>query len=29
LELVFRSLGKKASGEKCDAVEGLIKELTG
>jgi ferritin-like metal-binding protein YciE len=26
LEQVFKSIGKKASGEKCDAIEGLIKE---
>ncbi|MDF1609584.1 ferritin-like domain-containing protein [Hoeflea sp. YIM 152468] len=26
LEKVFKSIGKKASGEKCDAIEGLIKE---
>jgi ferritin-like metal-binding protein YciE len=26
LEAVFKSIGKKASGEKCDAIEGLIKE---
>ena len=24
---MFKSLGKKASGEKCDAIEGLIKAL--
>lgn len=29
LELVFKSIGKKASGEKCDAIEGLIKEADG
>lgn len=29
LEQVFRSIGKKASGEKCDAIEGLIKEADG
>ena len=29
LEAVFKSLGKKASGEKCDAIEGLIKETDG
>ena len=29
LELVFKSIGKKASGEKCDAIEGLIKETEG
>jgi ferritin-like metal-binding protein YciE len=26
LQAVFKSIGKKASGEKCDAIEGLIKE---
>jgi len=26
LEQVFESIGKKASGKKCDAMEGLIKE---
>lgn len=26
LEQVFKSVGEKASGEKCDAIEGLIKE---
>lgn len=26
LDKVFKSIGKKASGEKCDAIEGLIKE---
>ncbi len=26
LEKVFKSIGKTASGEKCDAIEGLIKE---
>lgn len=26
LEKVFKSIGKKPSGEKCDAIEGLIKE---
>ncbi|POF29779.1 YciE/YciF ferroxidase family protein [Roseibium marinum] len=26
LEQVFKSIGKKASGEKCDAIEGLLKE---
>lgn len=26
LDQVFKSIGKKASGEKCDAIEGLIKE---
>ncbi|MFN0262931.1 ferritin-like domain-containing protein [Tepidamorphus sp. 3E244] len=26
LDEVFKSLGKKPSGEKCDAIEGLIKE---
>jgi ferritin-like metal-binding protein YciE len=29
LESVFKSIGKKASGEKCDAIEGLIKETEG
>jgi ferritin-like metal-binding protein YciE len=29
LELVFKSIGEKASGEKCDAIEGLIKESDG
>jgi len=29
LDAVFKSLGKKASGEKCDAIEGLIKETDG
>ncbi len=29
LEKVFQSIGKKASGEKCDAIEGLIKEAEG
>jgi ferritin-like metal-binding protein YciE len=29
LEQVFKSLGKKASGEKCDAIEGLLKETDG
>ena len=29
LEQVFKSIGKKASGEKCDAIEGLIKEANG
>jgi len=29
LEAVFKSIGKKASGEKCDAIEGLIKETEG
>ena len=29
LEQVFQSIGKKASGEKCDAIEGLIKEADG
>lgn len=29
LEAVFKSLGKEASGEKCDAMEGLIKETDG
>jgi ferritin-like metal-binding protein YciE len=26
LEAVFKSIGKKVSGEKCDAIEGLIEE---
>ena len=29
LNAVFKSLGKKASGEKCDAIQGLIKETEG
>ena len=29
LEQVFKSIGEKASGEKCDAIEGLIKESEG
>jgi len=29
LQAVFKSIGKKASGEKCDAIEGLIKETKG
>ncbi|MGQ3214115.1 MAG: YciE/YciF ferroxidase family protein [Shinella sp.] len=29
LEQVFKSIGKKASGEKCDAIEGLLKEADG
>jgi ferritin-like metal-binding protein YciE len=29
LEKVFKSIGEKASGEKCDAIEGLIKETEG
>ena len=29
LEQVFKSIGKRASGEKCDAIEGLIKEADG
>lgn len=29
LEMVFKSIGKTASGEKCDAIEGLIKEADG
>jgi ferritin-like metal-binding protein YciE len=29
LQAVFKSIGKKASGEKCDAIEGLIKETQG
>ncbi len=28
LEKVFKSLGKEASGKKCDAMEGLTKEAT-
>jgi ferritin-like metal-binding protein YciE len=26
LDLVFKSIGKKATGTKCDAIEGLLKE---
>lgn len=29
LEKVFKSIGKEAKGEKCDAIEGLIKETEG
>ncbi len=29
LDQVFKSIGKKAEGEKCDAIEGLIKETEG
>jgi ferritin-like metal-binding protein YciE len=29
LEQVFKSIGKKAEGTKCDAIEGLIKEADG
>lgn len=29
LDKVFQSIGKKAAGEKCDAIEGLIKEAEG
>ncbi|MEM5585380.1 ferritin-like domain-containing protein [Roseibium sp. AS2] len=29
LEKVFKSIGKTASGEKCDAIEGLLKETDG
>lgn len=29
LQAVFKAIGKKASGEKCDAIEGLIKETEG
>ena len=29
LDQVFKSIGKKAAGEKCDAIEGLIKEAEG
>lgn len=29
LRQVFKSLGLKASGEKCDAIDGLIKECEG
>jgi ferritin-like metal-binding protein YciE len=28
-EAVFKSIGKEAKGEKCDAIEGLIKEADG
>jgi len=29
LDQVFKSIGVKANGEKCDAIEGLIKETDG
>lgn len=29
LDAVFKSIGKTAKGEKCDAIEGLIKEADG
>jgi len=29
LDKVFKSIGEKPSGEKCDAIEGLIKETDG
>jgi len=29
LQAVFKSIGKKPEGEKCDAIEGLIKEAEG
>ena len=29
LDKVFKSIGEKAAGEKCDAIEGLIKEADG
>lgn len=29
LKKVFKSIGKKPAGEKCDAIEGLIKECEG
>ena len=29
LDKVFKSIGKKAEGEKCDGIEGLIKETEG
>lgn len=29
LEKVFKSIGKEASGKKCDAMDGLIKETEG
>jgi ferritin-like metal-binding protein YciE len=29
LDQVFKSIGKKPAGEKCDAIEGLIKETDG
>ncbi len=29
LQAVFKSIGRKASGEKCDAIDGLLKETDG
>ena len=29
LDAVFKSIGKRPAGEKCDAIEGLIKETEG
>ena len=29
LDAVFKSIGKKPSGEKCDAIEGILKETEG
>lgn len=29
LDSVFKSIGKKPAGEKCDAIEGLLKETDG
>ena len=29
LEQVFKSIGKRSSGEKCDAIDGLLKEADG
>jgi ferritin-like metal-binding protein YciE len=29
LDAVFKAVGKKAQGEKCDAIDGLIKETEG
>jgi ferritin-like metal-binding protein YciE len=29
LDAVFKSIGREASGEKCDAMEGLLKETDG
>jgi ferritin-like metal-binding protein YciE len=29
LEQVFKSIGKRSSGQKCDAIEGLLKEADG
>ena len=29
LQAVFKSIGKEAKGEKCDAIEGLLKEADG